>query len=64
MNGADQERSEVLVLRVWVEAGSALRVRITRITPYGSAEPSTSATATVDGACAVVRNWLEEVLRG
>jgi hypothetical protein len=57
------ERAEVLVLRAWVEETQTrgLRVRAMRVT--GSTEPMTTATATVDGACAIVRVWLEELLR-
>ena len=63
---ADHERTGVLVLRVWVEAGvrHGLRARITRTVPGGSTESITSAAATVDGVCTVVRRWLEELLPG
>ena len=66
---AEEERSEVLVLRAWVEsaADQRLRVRITRMTqPIQGArvEPMSSASATVDGVCATVRAWLLELVDG
>jgi hypothetical protein len=61
MEHADEERAGVLVLRAWVEAGAThgLRVRITRSIRSGPAEPVSSASATVDGVCAVIRGRLE-----
>ena len=69
MSEAEEERTEVLVLRAWVEdSGShSLRVRITRMTRpiQGVAvEPVSTASATVDGVCATVRAWLEELVAG
>lgn len=69
MGAADEERTEVLVLRAWVEGAGiqGLRVRITRMTrPMHGAvvEPVSSASATVDGVCATVRAWLEELVDG
>jgi hypothetical protein len=66
MGTADQDRTGVLVLRAWVEpAGDdGLRVRITRTVPGGATEAVSSAAATVDGVCSMVRGWLEELLRG
>jgi len=67
--GATEERTEVLVLRAWVESAAdrCLRVRITRMARpiHGpTVEPMSSASATVDGVCATVRAWLEELLDG
>ena len=69
MGAAEQERTEVLVLRAWVEGSGdpGLRVRITRMTrPIQGAtvEPVSSASATVDGVCATVRAWLLELVEG
>jgi hypothetical protein len=69
MGATEGERTEVLVLRAWVESAGerCLRVRITRMArPIQGAtvEPVSSASATVDGVCATVRAWLEELLRG
>jgi hypothetical protein len=69
MEAAKEERSGVLVLRAWVEAGGdhSLRVRITRITGTvqdATVEPMSSAFATVDDACTMVRIWLEELQHG
>jgi hypothetical protein len=69
MDAAEEERTEVLVLRAWVEGSDSqgLRVRITRVTsPIQRApvEPVSSASATVEGVCATVRAWLEELVHG
>jgi hypothetical protein len=69
MAAAEKERTEVLVLRAWVEGSgaSSLRVRITRMMrPIEGAtvEPMSTASATVDGVCATVRAWLEELMDG
>jgi hypothetical protein len=60
MMGSDAERAGVLVLRAWVEDTQALRVRITRV--VGCEEPMTIFATNIDGTCAVVRAWLEDVL--
>jgi hypothetical protein len=56
----------VLVVRAWVEPATdqGLRVRITRITQGGTAESVSSSSTTVDGVCATVRAWLEELVDG
>ena len=69
MATAEEERTEVLVLRAWVERSSdqCLRVRITRMRqPVQGArvELVNNASATVDGVCATVRAWLEDLLDG
>jgi hypothetical protein len=69
MSAAEEERTEVLVLRAWVEGSGnqSLRVRITRVTrPIQGAtvKPMSTASATVDGVCATVRAWLEELVDG
>jgi hypothetical protein len=50
----------VLVLRAWVERPQALRVRITRV--VGWSEPGSVTSASIEGVCAVVSVWLEELL--
>jgi hypothetical protein len=69
MEATEEERTGVLVLRAWVQGAGdqGLRVRITQVTPtiQGAAvEPVSSASATVDGVCATVRAWLEELVDG
>jgi hypothetical protein len=69
MAAAEEERTEVLVLRAWVEGSGdqGLRVRITRMArPIQGAtvEPMRTSSATVDGVCATVRAWLEELMDG
>jgi hypothetical protein len=63
MGRADDRWTGVLVLRAWVEPGGhdGLRVRITRTTPDSPTELVSSAAATVDGVCSLVRTWLEEM---
>jgi hypothetical protein len=68
MGPTEEERTEVLVLRAWVESAGdqRLRVRITRMArpiQGATAEPVSSGSATVDGVCATVRAWLEELLQ-
>lgn len=60
------ERAEILVLRAWVEVDGdeRLRVRATRTISDGTAKATSLATASIDGVCALVRSWLEELLRG
>lgn len=69
MSATEEERTEVLVLRAWVESAGerCLRVRITRVTrPIHGAtvEPMSTASASVDGVCATVRAWLQELVDG
>ena len=69
MGAAEEERTEVLVLRAWVEGSGdqCLRVRITRMTrpiQGTTVEPMSTASATIDGVCATVRAWLEELVDG
>jgi hypothetical protein len=66
MGTIDEERTEVLVLRAWVEAGEEpnLRVRIIRLVQGDAAEPLSAAAATIDGVCVTVRSWLEDLLYG
>jgi hypothetical protein len=69
MRAAEEQRAGVLVLRAWVEAvgDEGLRVRIIRMrqTVQGvTVEPVSSASATVEGVCATVRAWLQELAGG
>jgi hypothetical protein len=60
----DEERARIMILRAWIEPDGhqRLRVRVTRVTDEHSGEPMISAAATIDGVCALVRAWLEELL--
>jgi hypothetical protein len=66
MGTIEEERTGVLVLRAWVETDEEprLRVRIIRLVQGDAAEPLSAASATIDGVCAIVRCWLEELLYG
>lgn len=62
MTRPSSDRSGTLLLRAWVEESQrGLRVRIIQIYPGG--EPSTSVAASVETTCAIVENWLYELLR-
>jgi hypothetical protein len=68
MGATEEERTEVLVLRAWVESADdqCLRVRITRMAKPiqgTTVEPVSSASATVEDVCATVRAWLEELVK-
>jgi hypothetical protein len=60
MDEGDAGSMGVLVLRAWVERPQALRVRITRV--VGWSERESVASASIEGVCAVVSAWLEELL--
>jgi hypothetical protein len=64
MEAADEAHTGVLVLRAWVESDDELRlrVRVTRNIKGRTSEPVSSASATIEGVCAMVRAWLEELL--
>jgi hypothetical protein len=64
MEAADEAHTGVLVLRAWVESDDELRlrVRVTRTIKGRTSEPVSSASATIEGVCAMVRAWLEELL--
>jgi hypothetical protein len=57
------ERTNMLILRAWIEERSTQRLRL-RITEVVSGHESTvTATVTVEDACQAVRDWLEAFLR-
>jgi hypothetical protein len=64
MGSLDSERAQTMILRAWVEADSqhCLRVRVTNIPQNCADEPVIRAVTTIDGACTLVRAWLEELL--
>lgn len=63
MSAATPERVAVLVIRVWVEAGSEPRARITAsLDLVAEASTTTIATSSVDELCTVVRNLLSDFL--
>jgi hypothetical protein len=64
VEAADEEHTGVLVLRAWVELDDELRlrVRVTRTIRGRTSEPVSSASATIEGVCAIVRAWLEELM--
>ena len=57
----------MMVLRLWIEPGAGLRVRITRTTDIESSESSTAYASTGAEVMALVQMWLGEMtspLRG
>jgi hypothetical protein len=60
MNDDDGERMGVLVLRAWVENRRHLRVRITHV--VGKPKPKVAVAANIEGTCAIITDWLEELL--
>jgi glyoxylate carboligase len=64
MATASSRRVGVLVMRTWVESGQAdgLRVRITAAIDGRDATPIRGVAATIEDACAIVQEWLENFL--
>jgi hypothetical protein len=61
MNAASSDRVGVLVIRIWTEAGSRPRARITASLDITAGAPTvTIATASPDEACRIVRRLLLE----
>ena len=61
-----QDRTGVLVIRVWLESPTScgLRARLIRTSDVISGECETTMAATVDDLCDQVRTWLESFLAG
>ncbi len=55
------DRTGVLVVRAWIEGKPpSLRIRIVRTLDISGGQEESTAAASIDEACAVVRGWLEE----
>jgi hypothetical protein len=55
------DRTGALAIRAWTEGEpKSLRVRITRTLDVSRRESESTAAASIDDVCAVVRRWLEE----
>jgi hypothetical protein len=50
-----------MVLRLWIEPGAGLRVRITRTTDVESNASSTSYASTRPEVLGLVQDWLDEM---
>ena len=60
---AARERSGVLVLRVWIEAGSdEFRARITAENELGSGERVTAVAGSLDEILQFIRKWVDAFL--
>jgi hypothetical protein len=56
----EPQRTGVLVVRVWIEAGDGgLRARLTGTHDVAQGEETTETAATVDDVVAIVRSWVE-----
>jgi hypothetical protein len=59
MNAAGSERVGVLVIRIWIEAGSQPRARITASLDITAEAPTiTMASSSPDEVCRIVRHLL------
>jgi hypothetical protein len=62
MNAARPERVGVLVIRVWAEAGSQPRARITFSPDILGKAPTTMAASSIDEVSLIVQEWLTSFL--
>ena len=58
-------RTELVIIRAWIEEGSSepLRAEVRVCTDVATGVERTLTTARADEVCAVVREWLDEMLR-
>jgi hypothetical protein len=58
---AESERIAVAVIRAWIEVGveGALKVRVTTRGDLEGTTETIGVASSIDGACAIVRAWLE-----
>ena len=66
-DGRVQNRTGLLIVRVWLEGDSgsdALRARITQTVDLLEGAEVVTAATTTDGVYATVRDWLEAYLAG
>lgn len=58
-----RERTGVLVLRVWIEAGSdEFRARVTAESELGTGERETAVAGSLEEIIEFIRVWVEEFL--
>jgi hypothetical protein len=64
MGSLTEERAQTMILRAWVETDGPqrLRVRVIRLRHDRAGEPAIGVAATIDGVCALVRTWLEQLI--
>ena len=55
----EPNRAGILILRVWLEASGALRIRLVSRTDVEAADLDTASAATAEETLAYVRAWLE-----
>jgi hypothetical protein len=60
MNAAEPERVGLLVIRIWLEAGSEPRARITATLDILNQTPTTMTASSVDEVCSILLEWLRD----
>ena len=50
----------LMILRVWIEPGGSIRVRITRTTDVESGQSTTSYASAFSEVISLVESWLDE----
>jgi hypothetical protein len=60
MSAAEPERVGVLVIRIWLEAGSGPRARITATFDILNEVPTIVTASSVEEVCSIVREWLQD----
>ncbi len=63
MGSLTEEHAQTMILRAWIETDGPqrLRVRVIRLRHDRAGEPTIGVAATIDGVCALVRTWLEQL---
>ena len=51
-----------MVLRLWIEPGAGIRVRITRTSDVESGQSTTSYASTIPQVIALVQTWVDETV--
>jgi hypothetical protein len=51
-----------MILRLWVEPGERMRVRVTRTVDLGAEEPSTTYASTKTEVVDLVEDWLDSLV--
>jgi len=60
-----RERTGVLVLRVWIEAGTdEFRARLTAESELGTGERVTAVAGSLEEIVEFIRRWVDEFVRG
>jgi hypothetical protein len=65
MQGTDEQRTGVMIIRAWSEGRRSprLRIRITSTDHVGRSKETSTSMDSIDDASATVRDWLERFAR-